>query len=634
MYGTLGDPLVSGYWTLNIAHRGTTYTTDPIPWNAANMLVDETGIDYPIDGVVFSVRDGNSTISTSMDATKEVFVGDRIVFPATVDIHADAVYEVKRVYYDASMGTFIDLDIPVELKLPRTTSDISISRRIGGRGLATDSYITCDADNNLCDLSRRKTSGSFEGKIKSTGALEMGVLVDRDVARDSTGGIKIRIKILDNSPATENYQLSVDDNKLITVGNVAATIDINPLIIGESYSSCSGTFEMPSANQALAVGQEYYGRVFAKNDIGYGPSMTSPTSEKPQVVPGAPTAVILTNVDSSILMVTWNPPAFDGGAEVTSYLITYSLESDYSGASTDTVSVTYLTDGAPFRKSLKDLIEGSFYYVKIQACNDQGCGDATGSVPLNLNPHTVPSMPSNVILKVVSDSAINVAFDVPVTDGGDTVEKFYIAWDTTSNLNSAAISMPHKGYVEVDAATYRSYTIHNLQQGQEYFVKVGAKNSAGLGALATPSTPSVTPVLVIPGRASSAQAYTGSTSGSIKVQWNFPIMPWFGYPCFGSIALGTVYECPKAYGGGLPMATGGLKVNFYEIRWSEKPDFMNDYDTGMVTTNDLTYTVTGLIPGRTYYFRVYTRNNVGPSPAAKNTGEYGEGSLISAVAAA
>jgi hypothetical protein len=193
--------------------------------------------------------------------------------------------------------------------------------------------------------------------------------------------------------------------------------------------------------------------------------------------------------------------------------------------------------------------------------------------------------------------------------------------------------MPHKGYVEVDAAKYRSYTIQHLKAGQEYFVKVAAKNSAGVGEFATP-LPGTVPALVIPGRPSSAQAFTGSTQGSISVQWKRPIFPWFGYPCSGSVSLGSVYECPKAFGGGEPMSTGGLSVQYYEVHWSEQPDFTNDYDVGMVTTNEYRIDLTGLTPNRQYYIRIYARNNVGPSPPANNIGEYCEGVQVSAVAMA
>jgi hypothetical protein len=634
LHGTLNDPLMTGNFKLRVAHGGSSYVTDVIPWDFTNNMEDETGIAYPIEGVTANVHDGNATIRTSIDASTKIFKGDRIVFPSNLVIHDDAVYTVTSVdYHSPSIGTIIHLDMPVDLQVAFSTSDTTISRYLGGRGLSTSSKITCDADSVLCSLNRRETSGSLQGKIKSTNALIAGVVVDRDTIRDSYGGIKVRVKVLDDSPATDNYAITVETNNLQTVSGAAATISVDPLVEGVSYSMCTGTFEMPSGGQALAVGQHYYARVTAKNDISYGPSSSSPTSEKPQVVPGAPTSVILSNIDSSILKVTWNAPAYDGGAAVISYRITYSLSSDFSGASTRTEEVTLLEDGAPFHKLLKELTEGAFYYTKIQACNVQGCGDATGTVPASLNPHSVPGVPNNVVTRVVSDSALNVVFDLPDSNGGDSIDEFYISWDTTQNFNSASNAMPHKGFVEVDASKYRSYTIQHLKAGQEYFVKVAAKNSAGIGEFTTPSE-GVVPMIVIPGRVASAQAFTGSVQGSVKLQWNRPLFPWFGLPCSGSVDLGFVYECPKAYGGGEPMSTGGLSVTHYEIHWSEQSDFMNDYDVGKITTNEHRIDITGLTPNRQYYFRIYTRTNKGPSPPATKIGEYGDGGLITAAAMA
>jgi hypothetical protein len=291
------------------------------------------------------------------------------------------------------------------------------------------------------------------------------------------------------------------------------------------------------------------------------------------------------------------------------------VHSDFSSFASTTL--TYLDGGAPFFKTLNSLNAGTYYYARVSAMNGQGYGDFTGSTPASLNPYQASSAPTGVLLKVTSDTMITVSFSEPESNGGDAIVKYRVEWDTAPKFNSLS-ALPHKGYVEVDAATYASYTINYLTKGQKYYTRVFAINSAGTGTPAESVPSYAAPALTVPGKPQSVVASIGSVVGTIDVVYQFPTVPSHGIQCSGTAT--NVFECPKQIGGGLPQSDGGSSIIEYEISYSERANFKDDYDTGLVTTSNLAYTLSSLTPGRTYYIRVLARNAVGVSSFCFHTG--------------
>jgi hypothetical protein len=402
-----------------------------------------------------------------------------------------------------------------------------------------------------------------------------------------------------------NWQISTSASSLTTAGAGTTSTTVTQLQSGSHYtSSCVGTQQVPDG-QTITNGQYYYARVFAKNSVGYSLPQVAPTSEKPQVSPGTPTAVTLEVVSDSKLRVTFNPPSDDGGDTITSYQVEYSTDATFATFTTETFN--YLDGGSPFQKTVSSLTAGTYYYFRVRAGNSQGYGDATASTPSSLNPHSAPDAPINVALRVTSHSMLTVGWDAPTSNGGDTITEYRIEWDTASGFNSGA-STPHKGTADVDASTFSSYTIRSLTTSSNYYVRVFAKNSMGLGASSVSSPAYAAPVLQVPGKPHTLAATSGSSSGEIIFSWQYPRVPWHNYPCSGTIASPS--DCPTQPGGSLASSTGGSAIVEYSIQYNELQDFTG-YDSGEFTTTSTTYTLTGLTPGRTYYLRVLARNAQG-----------------------
>merc|ERR1712072_1315101 len=90
---------------------------------------------------------------------------------------------------------------------------------------------------------------------------------------------------------------------------------------------------------------------------------------------------------------------------------------------------------------------GTFYFVRVSAMNSQGFGNIVRTSPTSLNPSQPPTAPTDVQLGSTSPSMLTVTFGPPVSDGGDTVTKYQVAWDKDPAFNSMELA-PHKGVVQ------------------------------------------------------------------------------------------------------------------------------------------------------------------------------------------
>jgi len=596
--GISNDPVASGYFQLVITRNRQTFTTDYISYDATAQLSDEDGTTVTISSFVATVTSGSTTVQVSANPKQAIFVNDHLQFDKQK--YPQQIYRVTAV-----SQTTITLNTAFISVSGSGSSSSMIYRVYGGRGLVSTSRIECTADAVLCPDARLKSSGSIQGKIESIPeAVIKGVSVDRDEP-DIYNGVTWRITFLDNSlPGSLNFDVQVlpGSNQLKTVSGASASVHVIALSNGITYPTCEGTHQVPS-NQALANGQYYYARVFAENEIGYSLPQISPYPEKPHVVPGAPTSVVLSVQSETSLKVEFNPPSDDGGDTIVSYQIDYSTHSNFNSFQ----SVWVRTGNAPFSKSITGLLTGINYYVRVSAANNLGYGTSTASTPPYLNPYQPSDAPTNVLLRSTSDSMLTVSFGLPFNNGGDPISSYRVEWDITPTFNGA-IGVPNKGFIVLDASQYSSYTIQYLTKGKVYYVRVFAINSAGLGTPSLSSPPSLAPALEVPGKPQTITAQTGLNIGDIQVTWQRPTIPWHEIPCSGLVT--SPNECPPGIGGGIPLSNGGSSITEYEISYNDVEDF-SGLDSGDFATTQTHYTLRNLIPGRTYYIRVLARNQQG-----------------------
>jgi hypothetical protein len=328
------------------------------------------------------------------------------------------------------------------------------------------------------------------------------------------------------------------------------------------------------------------------------------------LTPGPPTSVGLRTASSTSLLVSFSAPSDDGGDPITSYRVQYSQSAGFADSSeTQSIYLTNLAGGAPYYVTISGLTTGTVVFVQVSAANTQGYGSDTASTPTSLGPYETSSVPNDVNLAVTSSTMLTASFAEPTSTGGDSIQEYHVEWDTASNFNGIHSSPTYdKGIVVVSAALHSSYTITGLDSTKTYFVRVFAKNAAGL-SLAALSTPnSATPSNREPGKPHTIAATTGTVAGEIDLTWARPMIPWHTIPCGGLVT--DPAECPTENGASQPSSNGGIEIFEYTISFNERADF-SGFDSGEITTTKAEHTIKNLIPGRLYYIRILARNLAG-----------------------
>jgi len=624
--------VVSGTFVLDVRVNGNTYTTDPIPYDAVALAVNETGTTEAITNYNFVVTGGINTITAvgaqppSPTLDRVLFVGDRLQFGSDTALYrVIAVIAGQATLHTNYAGT-------------NAGNNVAVKRQYGGRGNQADpalndanyvaaSRVHCTAAD--C-LNRASFSGSVQSKLQDlTSAVSAGVLVDRD-GPDANNGFIWRVTFLDPAPAGgADYSVVLRTNSLAVSGGGTSEVTVSSVIDGLANGPCSGSLKVPK-NGGLQQGTQYYARVFAVNAEGYSLPQAAPLAVAPTVVPGPPTGVTLDVVSSTELKVQFSGPSNNGGDAVTSYKIEYTEFTDPSFANAKTVdgngkdlTVTFLGGGAPFFKTIGGLVTGTKYYVRVRAANVNGYGAAQASTPSFLNPRQTASAPTAATLSATTDSMLTVSFAAPANTGGDTITVYRVQWDTVVGFNSASLA-PNKGEKDVPASDV-STTLSLLSTNFAYYVRVAAINAAGVGTWATTAPASTSPTLMPPGSPHTLVASAGPAATQIEVRWVAPVVPMHGFPCSGN--RGAVVACPAPNG-----AVGGDPIVEYEVEWNERQDFAGS-DGGRTSATGLVKLLTGLTSGRIYYIRVLARNTVGSGPFCEKSGAFFcSGSSVTAIA--
>jgi len=209
----------------------------------------------------------------------------------------------------------------------------------------------------------------------------------------------------------------------------------------------------------------------------------------------------------------------------------------------------------------------------------------------------VPGPPTGATLEVVSSYQLRVIFSPPDDNGGDTVSKYTVEWDTnigfdSGNKQSAEVTNLAGGAPFV-------YTIGSLQSkltmGTFYFVRVSGTNSQGTGATVRTSPTSLNP----------SQPPTAPTN----------------------VLLGSTSPSMLTVTFGSPISDGGDTVTKYQIEWDKDPTF-NSLELAphkgviQVAATEQAYTISLLTVNTQYYVRVSAVNGQGVGTPQKATPLY------------
>ena len=241
-------------------------------------------------------------------------------------------------------------------------------------------------------------------------------------------------------------------------------------------TATSHTFE------GLTNGTTYTVTVTATNEIGTS-AASRPASGTPAHIPGAPVAVRTTREDARIL-VSWDPPASDGGLLVTGYTLLW-VAPDGTTGSAQTTATSHTIEG---------LTNGTTYGITVSATNE--VGTSVTADPVRATPARPPGPLAHAEIAIGHESLL-VSWQPPTDDGGLPVRSYTLSW------------VAPDGAVTSIETTHTSHTIDGLTGGAGYTVTILANNEVGPSA--APMSAQATPQHAV---APEADGTTGTTAAT------------------------------------------------------------------------------------------------------------------------
>jgi hypothetical protein len=391
----------------------------------------------------------------------------------------------------------------------------------GGINAATGLSVAVDSQRNVV------LGGNFKGTI-SFGASGSGpslvavAKTDAFVAKWSPLGSLLWAKSFGSVGDDDAANVAVMTNDNVAVaGEFEFTVDFDPnaglqtrtsdggkdtYVLGLTkdgsfrWVSQFGGFEatLPPDSIAVRLGRDvllaggYRGTVSA---LPNGPSLILPPPQYsprgfallvndptmgPITRPGVPSqfAAVAGNTQA---MLSWAPPASDGGSAITDYLIQVSMDdgatwasvNDGGSASTSTV-VTGLTNGAG-------------YVFRIAAVNAIGASEYSANSAA-VFPTAVPGPPTAVTGKP-GDGQVSVGWKAPASSGASPISDYIVQYSTDEGVTWTTFSD--------GTSTVTSASVIGLTNGIRHLFRVAAVSSDGTGlfsAFSPPLTPKGIPV--------------------------------------------------------------------------------------------------------------------------------------------
>ena len=316
----------------------------------------------------------------------------------------------------------------------------------------------------------------------------------------------------------------------------------------------------------LAANTTYYLKATALDAAGAS-RRSLEVSATPLGPPGPPVGVSATRGNREVLL-SWQPPASDGGAPVTGYNVYQGTSPGGEGATsvaTTTGTAVFVTnDAAPVRNGTK-------YYFTVKAVNTVGLGAASAEV--SATPEPVPGSP-NSLTATAGGGSVKLTWAAP--PGAVTGYDLYQGTGPGAEGATSA-HLP---------ASPASDTVSGLTPGTTYYFTVAGVNASGEGLVSNEAFAVPTVVLTPPGPPVGVNATRGNRE--VLLTWHTPVSDG-----------GTAITGYNVYQGTSPGGEGATSV-------------ATTTGTAVFATNDAAQ----VRNGTKYYFTVKAVNTVGLSTAS------------------
>ena len=290
--------------------------------------------------------------------------------------------------------------------------------------------------------------------------------------------------------------------------------------------------------------------------------------------PGQPVGPLaITEVTSERCRISWRPPANDGGAPVSHYVVekreTSRLAWTLAQSNIEGVTV-----------KLSRLLKGNEYIFRVMAVNKHGVGPPLESIPVTArDPFTVPGSTGRPQVSTIMKDSVVLTWKRPNSDGG-------------SEINGYHIEKKEKNSVRWIRAVPRlvsslHYKVTGLNEGSEYEFRVSAENAAGSGPVSETSNLVMCKEPIYPPGPIGIPQVVDTTKTSVSLSWS-----------------------PPTFDGGAEVVGYQIEINSKDAKpenWTKCSSL-----SGVKSTE---FTATGLQPYKEYIFRIAAANVCGVGEA-------------------
>ncbi|UYV65935.1 unc-22 [Cordylochernes scorpioides] len=227
----------------------------------------------------------------------------------------------------------------------------------------------------------------------------------------------------------------------------------------------------------LEPNKKYNFRIRAENMYGISDPLMGKTviAKNPFDTPGAPGQPKIEDFGPTLVTLSWTPPANDGGRPITGYLV----ERREKGSMEWMRATNFPTTETEFTAT--NLSEGHTYEFRVLAVNEGGPGKPSRSSQYVTarEKKFAPEAPDAPKIDAITKSSVTLSWNKPM-DGGSKITGYL--------LEKRRKGDPEWDIVNPLSHPDTSYTVANLDEGQEYEFRVMAQNDIGESPPSKPSS--------------------------------------------------------------------------------------------------------------------------------------------------